>query len=104
MGAFTFKLEQEDGTPAEPPTCRTAVPNWSPGNTIRWGGDRMLRVVEVRPAGSADASLIPSAHTERAAEAALGVTVYAFFAAAPVWTNPSMRAPPSETAANVEST
>jgi hypothetical protein len=34
MGAFTFKLEHEDGTPADPPTLRTAVPNWCAGNTI----------------------------------------------------------------------
>jgi hypothetical protein len=26
--AFTYKLEHEDGTPAEPSTFRTAVPNW----------------------------------------------------------------------------
>jgi hypothetical protein len=31
---FTFKLEQADGTPAEPPTIRTAVPNMRPGDTI----------------------------------------------------------------------
>jgi hypothetical protein len=28
MAGFTFKLEHEDGTPADPPTFRTAVPNW----------------------------------------------------------------------------
>jgi hypothetical protein len=26
--AFTFKLEHEDGTPADPPTLHAAVPNW----------------------------------------------------------------------------
>jgi len=31
--AFTFKLEQEDGTPADPPTLRAAVPNWSLDDT-----------------------------------------------------------------------
>jgi hypothetical protein len=45
--AFMFKLVQEDGTPADPPTLRTAVPNWSPGDTIPLGG-RTLRVVETR--------------------------------------------------------
>jgi hypothetical protein len=44
---FTYKLEHEDGTPADPPTLRTAVPNWSIGDTIPLGG-RTLRVVEVR--------------------------------------------------------
>jgi hypothetical protein len=29
--AFTFKLEHEDGTPADMPTLSTAVPNWQGG-------------------------------------------------------------------------
>ena len=45
--AFMFRLEQEDGSPADPPTLRAAVPNWRPGDTIPLGG-RSLRVVEVR--------------------------------------------------------
>jgi hypothetical protein len=49
MGAFAFKLEHEDGTPADPPTLKVAVPNWSPGDTIPLGRGRMLRVVEIRP-------------------------------------------------------
>jgi hypothetical protein len=32
--AFTYKLEQEDGTPADPPTFQTAVPTWHLGDTI----------------------------------------------------------------------
>jgi hypothetical protein len=48
MAGFTFKLEQEDGTPAEPPTLHTAVPNWQAGDTIPLGADRMLRVIETR--------------------------------------------------------
>ena len=54
MGAFTFKLEHENGTPADPPTLRTAAPNWSLGNTIPLGRDRMLRVIDVRPATGDD--------------------------------------------------
>jgi hypothetical protein len=54
MGSFAFKLEHEDGTPADPPTFSTAVPNWSPGNTIPLGGGRTLRVVEVRPGPEQD--------------------------------------------------
>jgi hypothetical protein len=46
--AFTYTLEHEDGSPAEPPTFKTAVPNWSPGDTIPLGRDRTLRVVDVR--------------------------------------------------------
>jgi hypothetical protein len=46
--AFTFKLEHKDGTPADPPALHTAVPNWSPGDTIPLGADRTLRVIETR--------------------------------------------------------
>jgi hypothetical protein len=35
--AFTFKLEHEDGTPANPPTLHTAVPNWRARETIPLG-------------------------------------------------------------------
>jgi hypothetical protein len=30
------------------------VPNWQVGDTIPLGGDRMLRVIEVRPGSNAD--------------------------------------------------
>jgi hypothetical protein len=47
---FTFKLEKQDGTPAEPAALHTAVPNWSPGDTISLGLMRgTLHVVEVKP-------------------------------------------------------
>jgi hypothetical protein len=46
--AFTFRLELEDGTPADPATLRTAVPNWRPGDTMPLGRGGSLRVVEVR--------------------------------------------------------
>jgi hypothetical protein len=45
--AFTFMLEHADGTPADPPTLHTAVPNWQPGDTIPLGV-KTLRVVDVR--------------------------------------------------------
>ena len=53
---FTFDclLDQEDGTPAEPPTLRPAVPNWQVGDTIALGADKMLRVIEIRPGSNAD--------------------------------------------------
>ena len=47
MGAFLYRLEREDRTPADPPTFRTAVPTWRRGDTIPLGG-RTLRVVAVR--------------------------------------------------------
>jgi hypothetical protein len=52
--SFTFTLEHEDGSPAEPPTLATAVPNWNPGDTIPLGNDRTLRVVEIRPGSDPD--------------------------------------------------
>ena len=45
--AFLFKLEHEDGTPADPPTLATAVPNWSLGDVIPLG-HRALRVIGKR--------------------------------------------------------
>jgi hypothetical protein len=48
MGGFAFRLEQQDGTPAEPRTFEAAVPNWRPGDTLHLGRDRTLRVVAIR--------------------------------------------------------
>ena len=45
--AFMFRLENEDGSPAEPPTLRTANPNWRAGDTIPLGR-KTLRVIDVR--------------------------------------------------------
>jgi hypothetical protein len=45
--AFLFKLETEDGAPAEPPVLDTAVPDWRSGDTIPLGRTT-LRVVRVR--------------------------------------------------------
>jgi hypothetical protein len=45
---FLFKLEHPDGTAADSPTLRTAVPNWRAGDTIPLGAARSLRVVDVR--------------------------------------------------------
>jgi hypothetical protein len=48
MAGFYFKLEYEDGTPADPPVLHSAVPNWKVGDTIPLGADRALRVTETR--------------------------------------------------------
>jgi hypothetical protein len=45
---FQFRLEREDGAPADPPTLRAVAPNWRPGDTIHLGRDRMLRVIATR--------------------------------------------------------
>jgi hypothetical protein len=44
---FTFKLEQADGTPTNPPTMQSTVTNWRVGETIPLGRDRTLRVVGI---------------------------------------------------------
>jgi hypothetical protein len=46
--AFLFRLQTREGSPAEPPTLTSAVPNWRPGDTIPLGANRTLRVVDVR--------------------------------------------------------
>jgi hypothetical protein len=45
--AFLFRLERADGTPAEPPTLDSAVPNWRAGDTVP-RGHRPLRVIRLR--------------------------------------------------------
>jgi hypothetical protein len=50
MAGFTYRLEYQDGIPADPPAFDTVVPNWKPGDKIPLGRNRMLRVVDVRPA------------------------------------------------------
>jgi hypothetical protein len=45
--AFLFRLETQDGVPADPPTLATAVHNWRSGDTIPLGR-RTLRVVGIR--------------------------------------------------------
>jgi hypothetical protein len=35
--AFQFRLETEAGSPADPPSIKSAVPNWRPGDTIPLG-------------------------------------------------------------------
>jgi hypothetical protein len=73
MSTFAFKLEREDGTPAEPPTLKTAVPNWRAGDTIPLGRDKTLRVAEVRPTASDDDNpvLVVEDVAERASSAEL---------------------------------
>jgi hypothetical protein len=48
MRGFAFRLQREDGSPADPPTFEAAVPNWRPGDTLHLGRERTLRVVAVR--------------------------------------------------------
>jgi hypothetical protein len=47
MAGFLFRLETEDGAPADPASLATAVPNWRSGDEIPLG-KRTLRVVRVR--------------------------------------------------------
>jgi hypothetical protein len=45
---FTFKLERLDGTPADPPSFKTSVLVWKPGDRIPLSSNRTLQVVRVR--------------------------------------------------------
>jgi hypothetical protein len=47
MTGFIFRLELEDGTPADPPVLHTAVPNWQAGDTIPLNTTVTLRVLRV---------------------------------------------------------
>jgi hypothetical protein len=47
--AFHYRLEHQDGTPADPPTFTTAVPTWRPGDTIPLGPGKTFRVVQLLP-------------------------------------------------------
>jgi hypothetical protein len=55
MSPFAYKLEHRDGKPADPPTLKTAVPNWRTGDTIPLGDGRILRVVDMRASATGDA-------------------------------------------------
>jgi hypothetical protein len=44
---FNMRLEQADGTPAEPSSIQSTVTNWRVGETIPNGRDRSLRVVGI---------------------------------------------------------
>jgi hypothetical protein len=65
--AFTYKLEFEDGTPADPPTFRTAVPTWNAGDMIPFGDGRTLEVVAERWTGEDPTLIVRSTNAESAA-------------------------------------
>ena len=54
--AFSFSLVTVDDRPADPPSIRTTVPIWRPGDTIPLGY-KTLRVVDV-PDGDEDTVLV----------------------------------------------
>jgi hypothetical protein len=47
--SFTYRLEHDDRSSAEPEMFTTAVPTWNPGDTIPLGKGRTLRVIDTRP-------------------------------------------------------
>lgn len=64
MAGFIFRLEKADGSPAEPSTLSSAVPNWGTGDVISLGR-KQLRVVGKR---DDDADQPPVLVVEDAAE------------------------------------
>jgi hypothetical protein len=65
MQGFDFKLVHQEGTPADPPTLKAAVPNWRPGDTIHLGRDRTLRVVSTRSDQGSDGDPVSVVVVER---------------------------------------
>jgi hypothetical protein len=63
---FTFKLERPDGTPADPPMLRAAVPNWGPGDPIHVGR-RTLYVIEIRSDETDESTVLVVSHRPPAA-------------------------------------
>jgi len=61
--AFMFRLEDESGDPADPPTLKAAAPNWKAGDSIHFGR-RTLRVVAVK---DVDADTPPTLVVQEAA-------------------------------------
>lgn len=51
---FAYRLERQDGTPADPPTLRSAVSSWRVGDSIPLGRDRTLRVIDIRAGDEPD--------------------------------------------------
>jgi hypothetical protein len=58
--AFVFKLEQADGTAADPPEHHTAVPNWNVGDTIPVRPGKTLRVTKTRLDEGTDGDPVPT--------------------------------------------
>ena len=46
---FTYKLQLEDGTPADPPKFTTAVPTWHEGDTVLIRPGCELEIVAIQP-------------------------------------------------------
>jgi hypothetical protein len=68
--SFTFRLEQADGTPADPPAIKSTVTNWRVGETIPLCRERTLRVVGIVVSNDEDPSvLIVEDTAERASSA-----------------------------------
>ena len=63
--AFRFRLQHEDGTPADPPTLKAAVPDWRAGDTIALGPARTLRVVGTRIEEGSDGTRFPCSWSKR---------------------------------------
>ena len=76
-----------------PPTLHTAVPNWSPGDTIPLGRDRTLRVIEVRD--DSDGGVLVVESGLRAAERRGGASVWFAQRTADGVTLGKVRTPPS---------
>jgi hypothetical protein len=57
--AFTFRLEQADGTPADPPVLHTATPVWNIEDTIPLGSAASTRAENRGRGARAKARALP---------------------------------------------
>jgi hypothetical protein len=112
---FTVRLEQADGTPADPPSFRTSVLRWEPGDTTRWVRSGRFRSSEPRsllpplPTSSRTASGRPPSEPPKASKSRRATLVLraggprprhtrrGFYAHAPpstFWGTPTRNVPP----------
>jgi hypothetical protein len=64
MGAFAFRLEHEDGTARRPADAQGSCAELGPGDTINLvGRDKMLHVIEIRPARDDDEPVLVSSRS-----------------------------------------
>jgi hypothetical protein len=69
--AFQFRLEDEDGAPADPPSFRTSVLAWRPGDTIPLGR-RTLQVLRVKDDDADQAPVLVVRDTAESASSGSG--------------------------------
>ena len=55
---FRYTLENEDGSPADPPTLTSVIPHCHPGDRILLGPGHTLRILELRTAKNPEFNVV----------------------------------------------